>query len=71
MAPVRTAFLEAADYAVALLRDPSVASHWDQPSALAEISSLAYRTTTFGVSLQARLDPGHPGVVLEQGNRRL
>jgi hypothetical protein len=38
MAPVRTAFLEVADYTVALLRDPSVASNWDEQSALAEMT---------------------------------
>jgi hypothetical protein len=36
MTSVRSAFDEAADFAVDLLGDPAVADHWAEPSALAE-----------------------------------
>lgn len=38
MTAVRDAYLEAAGYAVGLLRDPAVAARWHDPSALAEMS---------------------------------
>ncbi|GAA2787075.1 maleylpyruvate isomerase N-terminal domain-containing protein [Saccharopolyspora taberi] len=38
MTAIRDAYLEAAQSAVALLRDPAVAAAWDRPSALAEFS---------------------------------
>lgn len=38
MTPIRAAYLEAADSAVALLADPAVASAWARPSALAGLS---------------------------------
>jgi len=38
MTSVRPAYLEAAGYAVGLLRDPAVARRWAEPSALAELS---------------------------------
>jgi hypothetical protein len=38
MTPVRAAFLDAADCAAGLLAEPQIAAHWDDPSALAEMS---------------------------------
>lgn len=59
MTPTREAFLDAADAATALLRDPSVAAAWERPSALPgfRVSGLAGHLASQVVAV--------PGVIAE------
>ena len=67
MDTVRQAYLEAAGYALGLLRDPAVAAGWDDPSALAELTvgALAGHLSRQVFTVQQQLaDPAGDGDVI-------
>ncbi|HYU84291.1 MAG TPA: maleylpyruvate isomerase N-terminal domain-containing protein [Kribbellaceae bacterium] len=62
MSAIRTAYLEAAESAAAMLRDPAVAQAWDKPSALEEFSTggLAAHLAAQLFNVQKALDADRP-----------
>jgi hypothetical protein len=71
MTLVRSAFDEAAQFAVDLLGNPAVAGHWTEPSALAEMSvgalaaHLARQISNVQLVLAQPIDPEPPIALLE------
>ena len=71
MTSVRSAFDEAAEFAVDLLGDPAVADHWAEPSALAEMSvgalaaHLARQISNVQLVLAEPMGPEPPVSLLE------